>query len=384
MSNKNFFKTDFGTALIITILWKILMLVIGYLIDRSVNGAVSIIHHTAGWDSGWYMTVINDHYLTNAASAAFYPLFPLLVGIVHYLSLNTIDILTAGQIINTISAWFLISALIILGRELLDDKKKFWLVALVLSMPAAFFLHIFYSEALFMALGLWAYIFALRRNWLATGILLTILTASRLPAILLVGLCGLEFMRAYNWNIKRILNKNLYYFLLAPLGFIAYGTYLLIVRGDFIAMFSAYHATNDWTYQIFDINFLKTITKASYQIFRALLGLRNFDNDVIFNHLLPLASIAFLAAGSVYLIFKQKGKYIPLGIYGLISIIMFTLNSNVVSAHRYILPCLTVYVALAIFIKGKYQQFYLTGICLAGVIIQFWIFYQFISKIFVG
>ena len=384
MSNKNFFKTDFGTALIITILWKILMLVIGYLIDRSVNGAVSIIHHTAGWDSGWYMTVINDHYLTNAASAAFYPLFPLLVGIVHYLSLNTIDILTAGQIINTISAWFLISALIILGRELLDDKKKFWLVALVLSMPAAFFLHIFYSEALFMALGLWAYIFALRRNWLATGILLTILTASRLPAILLVGLCGLEFMRAYNWNIKRILNKNLYYFLLAPLGFIAYGTYLLIVRGDFIAMFSAYHATNDWTYQIFDINFLKTIAKASYQIFRALLGLRNFDNDVIFNHLLPLASIAFLAAGSVYLIFKQKGKYIPLGIYGLISIIMFTLNSNVVSAHRYILPCLTVYVALAIFIKGKYQQFYLTGICLAGVIIQFWIFYQFISKIFVG
>ena len=37
------------------------------------------------------------------------------------------------------------------------------------SAPAAFFLHSFYSEAVFCALGFWAYLFALRRQWLWMG-----------------------------------------------------------------------------------------------------------------------------------------------------------------------------------------------------------------------
>jgi hypothetical protein len=149
-------------------------------------------------------------------------------------------------------------------------------------------------------------------------------------------------------------------------------------------MFHAYSATTDWSYQIFDINFIKTILKAAYQILRAFLGLRPFDNDIILNHVLPLGSILILAIGSIYLIVKQKGKYIPLGIYGLASIIMFTLNSNVVSVHRYILPVLTIYIAIALTVKGKYQQTILICICLAGIAIQLLLLHLFISKIFVG
>jgi len=384
MSVRNFFKTDFGIALIITVVWKIVMLLIGYLIDSSMHGATNIISHTAGWDSGWYMTVINGRYLTNAASAAFYPLFPLLVSTVHFLSFNTIDILTAGQIVNTISVWFVIAALLALGRNFFGDKNRFWLVALVLCAPAAFFMHVFYSEALFMALSFWAYIFALRRNWLYMGILLAVLTSVRLPSILIIGLCGLEFMRAYDWNIKKIFNKKILYFLLAPIGFIAYGLYLLKTRGDFWAMFHAYQATTDWVYQVFDVNIIKTILRVIYQILRACLGLRPFNNDILINHILPIISLFILGISSLYLLIKQKGKSIPLGIFGLASIIMFTLNSNVVSAHRYILPCLTIYIALIYLTKGKYQQIILTCLCTAGAITQLLLFNLFILNIFAG
>jgi hypothetical protein len=235
-----------------------------------------------------------------------------------------------------------------------------------------------------MALSFWAYIFALRRNWFYMGITLAILTSVRLPSILIIGLCGLEFMRAYDWNIKKIFNKKVFYFLLAPIGFIAYGLYLLKTRGDFWAMFHAYQATTDWAYQVFDINFVKTILKVIYQIFRACLGLRPFDNDILINHLLPIISLFILGVSSLYLLIKQKGKSIPLGIFGLASIVMFTLNSNVVSAHRYILPCLTIYVALIYITKGRYQQTILTWLCLAGAITQFCLFYLFISNVFAG
>ena len=346
---RRFLRSDFGIALAITIVWKIFMLLVGYLFDTQ-NGS-NLLHHTLNWDGNWYHMIVTDCYITNDPSAVFYPLFPLLVGAIHHASFGIIDILVAGQVINTISAFFLIAALLKIGRVFLSGKRG-WLIALVLTAPTAFFLHVFYSEALFMALGFWAYIFALRRHWLYVGILLGLLTAVRLPALLFVGLCGLEFMRAYGWKFKKIFNKQLLCFLLAPIGFVAYGIYLFITRADFLGMFRAYQSTSDWVYQVFDINFIKTILRATYEVFRASIGQRPFDTDIIINHLLPVIALFVLAISSLYLLlqWRKNDKYIPLSIFGLASIVMFALNSNVVSVHRYILPCLTIYIALLIFV----------------------------------
>lgn len=238
-------QSNWKTALLITILWKLIMLFIGYILDTHIGSNQGFPGYTALWDGGWYSTVLGDHYVTNAASAAFYPLFPFATGLIQLISFHTIDPLIAGQIVSTLSVWAAVAALLTLGKLLLGNKDHFWLVALIFSAPAMFFAHMFYSEALFMALSFWAYVFALRRQWLWMGVLLALLTATRLPALLVIGLCGLEFMRAYDWKIKKIFNKNALYFLLAPLGFIAYGTYLFFVRGDFFAMFHAYVASTD-------------------------------------------------------------------------------------------------------------------------------------------
>lgn len=382
---RRFIKSDFGLALMITLLWKVIMLTLGYILDLQINGTgQSMLHHTQMWDSNWYAIIINDHYATNPYSAAFYPMFPLLVGVLQFVSFHMIGMLVAGQIINTVAVWLLLVALIKLAREFLGSNKKLWLIGLVLAMPAAFFLHVFYSEAVFMALGTWAYLFAIKRRWLAMGIVLAVLTATRLPALLFIGLCGLEFMRAYDWNIRKIFNKKLLYFLLAPVGFIAYGLYLQIIRGDFLAMFHAYGKGSDWTYQIFNPNIFYTMAKSAYQIPRWLMGDRPYGVDIVVNVILPLTTIAILGICSIYLIVKHRKKALPLGIFGLVSIVMFTLNSNVISIHRYILPCLTIYIAIALFIRGKHQFAYLLGTISAGVIVQLMLFAFFIGDIFAG
>ena len=377
-------KIDFGIALLIVIGWKILLTTLGFILSINADSGAGLLDHTMYWDAGWYTTIITDHYATNLASAAFYPLFPLLVGIVNLLSFNALGIPLAGQLVNTVAVWFAVTALIKLSREILGKENKYWLVAMVLAAPAAFFMHVFYSEAVFMAVSLWAYYFALKRQWLGVGILLAVLSAARLPALLIIALCGLEFLRAYDWNLKKVFNKNLLYFLLVPIGFITYMIYLSIVQHDPLGMFHAYAHTNDWAYQIFNPNILETIAKSGYQVIRAAIGVRPIDSELIVNILLPLASIILLALSSVYLLIKHRKKYLPLAIVGILSLIMFTLNSNIVSVHRYILPSLTIYVAIALLAKHIKKPIIIYAWCIIGIAIQIVLFYLFATHRFAG
>lgn len=381
---RRFLQSNLGIALIIALGWKLVLLCIGFAFDSLQGGAANLVDHTMRWDAGWYTTIVNDTYTTNAASAAFYPLFPFMVGVVNAASFGFLGLPLAGQIVNLVAVWFALTALMTLSTLLLGKTKKYWLVMLVLSAPAAFFLHVFYGEALFLALSLWAYLFALKRNLIGVGIFLALLTAARLPALLVIGLCGLEYLRSYNWNLKKAFNKNILWFLLAPLGFIAYALYLYIINGNALGMFSTYEATTDWAYQVFNPNVIETIAKGGYQTIRAAAGLRPFDTSLIVNNLLPFASVAVLGIASLFLTFKKKGKYIPLGVTGLASIVMFTLNSNLVSVHRYVLPVLATYVAIGLLIKGRYKIVLLSIVCVVGAIVQLYLYWLFVGTIFAG
>lgn len=377
-----FFRSDYGIAIGIACAWQLVMSVLGYYLSPSHEGLFA---YTLHWDGGWYSAILHDHYLTNHAAAAFYPLFPLLVGAVSLVSFGLVGFTLAAQLINLVALWLGLVALIQIASYFIPRKYRLLPVLFLLLSPAAFFMHMFYTEALFIAIGSWAYLSALRGKWWVMGILLACLTASRLPSLLFVGLCGLEFLRAHQWNLRKAITPNLAYFLLVPLGFILYGTYLYFVSGNFFGMFSAYKATTDWAYQVFQPNFLETIARAGYQVLRAAVGLRPFDHDIFVNHAIPVLMLGILFVSSIYLVVKVKGRAIPLGIFGLVSIIFFTLNSNVVSVHRYILPCLSIYIAAA-YLYSKHPKARPFLIVLAAVLglIQMSLLALFVTSQFAG
>jgi hypothetical protein len=341
----SFFASDTRMALVIALAWQAALTAIASFLmpDQS-----TVLGHIQLWDSIAYFDVIEERYTLNPALPAFYPLFPLVVGVISTATFHLVPVLLIGLMVNTACLWLAVVALLVIAKHFAPAKYRYLSAAFFLAAPAAFFMHLFYSEALFSALGFWAYAFALRRRWLHVGLALGLLTATRLPSVLFVGLCGIEYLRAYRWNVKNALNPKLGYLLLAPVGFFAYATYLLIVRGDFFAMFSAYNATRDWPFHTFEPNFIYTIARAARETVRAFLGGRPLDNDIIVNHAIPLMCIGLLLASSLYLIFRYRGKGIPLGIFGIVSIVHFTLINSLVAVHRYILPSLTTYIALAI------------------------------------
>lgn len=379
---RSFFRSDYGISLVIALSWQGVFTAVGAVL----GGGSNILSHTVHWDAGWYLHIISSAYGSDGSPAApvFYPLFPLLVGSLSFVTFGLIGNVPAALIINTAALWLALVALLrILQHFFVSRNARMAAMMLFLTFPSAFFMHAFYGEAVFIAIGFWAYLFALRQKWWAACILLAILTASRLPSLLFVALCGLEYLRAHDWSIKQAFTRNLAWFLLTPLGFLAYGTYLHFVRGDFLAMFHAYHATEDWTYQVFSPNIFLTLAGTVKSIGDALLS-HQFTYEIFVNQLLPLLAVAGLAASSIYCIIRLRSKGIPLTVFGFLAIIMFTLNSNVVSVHRYVLPCIVLYVALALWWRPGKRQFIAYTFIFISLVLQLYLYVKFISGAFAG
>jgi putative flippase GtrA len=385
-----FFRSDFGLALAVVVLWQIALTGFGMLIERTLTAphgtSFSLFSHTSYWDSGWYNSIINQWYHGHDASPAFYPLYPLAVEIVRNISFGALHELASAFLVNSISLWLALTAFIKIARYFLKDMRYvWWAVALLLLSPAAFFFHQFYSEAFFCAFVFWAYWFALSRRWGWMAVLLALATAIRLPAVLFIGLCGLEYLRAYQWNLKRAFNWRILWFLLTPLGFVCFGLYLYAVRGDFLAMFHAYKLSDGWAYQVFDPDFVATIFHALQQSAHIIFGSMTLTVINFVKFIVPAASLLILIVASVYAVLVKDRRFLPLGVFGLAAVIFFTLNSNVVSVHRYVLPCIVIYL-----VGGHLAQQHtklripLAFACYCGVLLQVFLYILFIMHSFTG
>lgn len=384
MSAQRILRNPVLLTLFVALLWQLTLFVVGWAFAPH-QGPLGHINH---WDAGWYLHIIEHGYSQNGSPAApaFYPLFPFLVKLVEVLSFGIIPPLLAALIINTAALWAALYALLgILRHFKLSRTAKAISLAAFIAFPSAFFMHVFYSEAVFIAVAFWSYLFALQKRWYLVGISLAVLTAARLPSLLFVALCGLEYLRAYNWNVKKALNKNILWFLLAPLGFILYGIYLSVIRGDFLAMFHAYKATDDWVYQVFNPNIFATLYDSLHKVTVAVLN-QSLTYELFVNTLLPLVALAAILTASIYVLIKLKKNGIPLFVFGVLSILLFTLNSNVVSVHRYTLACIVIYIALGLFMKNANRI--KTGLVLLAVVaslmVQLFLYIKFMANVFAG
>lgn len=391
---KQILRTDAAKLLGIAIIWQIAMTVLGLFIERGLPALVNPqahpeasgsftgpLAHTMRWDALWYYNIVNGSYKSDPHAAVFYPLFPLFVWLLHTLSFHVLSIVTSGLVVNTLALWVALLSLFKISLVLFKNNRTLgWCtLAAFLTFPSAFFLHDFYTEAVFCAVSFSAYYFALTRRWWIMGILLAAATATRITSVLVVGLCFLEFARCYDWNIRKILNWNILWFCLAPLGIIFFSLFLFAVHGDALAMFHGYDL---WSYQKFNPNIFKTLHDS---LTIAIHRPPEFTKEaIVVNFLLPLLCLLILFVASVFLIWAGEWG-IPLGVMGLLSIVMFTLNSNLISVHRYVLPCVMVYLAMTELLR-RYRKaipLFATAIW-GGTILQTLLYVLYIGKFFAG
>src|SRR6266850_941629 len=197
------------------------------------------------WDFGYYQKIAEFGYSGTDGSIAFYPLFPWLVRLVACVSRSY---LAAGFIVSGIAS---VVAAILLRRLVQFDypasvaMRSVWFL---LIFPTAYFLHIGYSEGLFLALALACILAARGERWWLAGVLGALCWMTRATGAVLVPTLAVEAAQQY-WVRRRYCsqspvgcsawNWNWLWIAIVPAGF---AVYLLInwsVSGDPFAFLQA-------------------------------------------------------------------------------------------------------------------------------------------------
>ena len=197
------------------------------------------------WDAAHYLNIAQNGYTAYGDDKfliVFFPLYPLLTAIVQ---LVFRDYLISALIVSGIASL----ALGFLFRELvrLDYSEKIAQssVLFLFIFPTSYFLHIPYTESLFLALCIGSFLAARRRNWILVGILGGLACLTRINGLLLFPALAFEVWNEYR-EIKKF-NRKWLVLLIIPLGFSIYLGINYYVTGN-PTMFMVYQREHWYRY----------------------------------------------------------------------------------------------------------------------------------------
>jgi hypothetical protein len=186
----------------------------------------------ARWDSVWFLRIAEEGYgELEGAAAAFFPLYPALVGIVGRLLVG--HYVLAGILVSLAAAL----GAFVLFHDLAETKlgadgARRAVIYLAL-FPMALFLQAVYSEALFLLLTVAAFLLAERRRFLPAALVAGLALLTR-P----VGFALLPALALIAWRSPDR-RRGLASLAAAPLVFCTYPLYLWAERGDPLAFADA-------------------------------------------------------------------------------------------------------------------------------------------------
>jgi hypothetical protein len=154
--------------------------------DRAVSGPLDALTLWNRWDAPHYLSIARDGYQVGGEDRfliVFFPLYPLAIRLVSLIVVNGI---VAAFIVSGIAS--LAAALLLRRLAALDGAAGFanraaWFL---LIFPTSYFLHIGYTESLFIALILGAFLAARHERWALAGALGALACLTRINGLLLL------------------------------------------------------------------------------------------------------------------------------------------------------------------------------------------------------
>ncbi|HZQ66367.1 MAG TPA: glycosyltransferase family 39 protein [Gaiellaceae bacterium] len=186
----------------------------------------------ARWDSVWFLRIAEHGYgAASGVAAAFYPLYPLtLAGGGRVLGGHYV---LAGILISLAATLVAFQLLYRLAEERLGAEGARRAVLYLAVFPMSLFLQAVYSESLFLALALGAFLLAERGRWLGAGAATGLAVLTRISGVALLPALALIAWR------RPERRRALASLALAPAIFAAYPLYLGLDRGDAFAFTKA-------------------------------------------------------------------------------------------------------------------------------------------------
>jgi Gpi18-like mannosyltransferase len=153
------------------------------------------------WDGYWYSLLANYGYGIYTSSAAFWPLYPLLLWVGA--QITNWDVAVVGLVISNVSFLF---ALILLYRLVRLDfsedvaRRTIWLTAF---FPTAFYFSALYTESLFLLVTVASIYYGRTGRWGRASIALGLAALTRNTGVLVIIPLAIFLFRQYGWDPRR-------------------------------------------------------------------------------------------------------------------------------------------------------------------------------------
>lgn len=308
---------------IITILFLMSrLLLILFIIKKGLSA--TYIH-----DAIHYINIAKNGY-TKELLYAFFPLFPLLIRLLHYIIPSyEISALILSNLFSFITTFILYNII---------EEKKYKLPAVIVFLfsPILVFNSIGYTESLYLLLTITAFYFYKKKNYLLTGIFIGLSIITRNTGIVLLGAIGLDML--YNIYKKENSIKDLILLSIIPIGItILYHTYLYIHTNDFFKYITVQYT--EWNRE--RSNLITIIIK----------DIKYITNNNYISLYIFLQNWIFYFLGFIYALrYIKKEK--ALSIYMIVSLLLFVTTCRTsawktfpsISLFRYVFSLFPIYI----------------------------------------
>jgi Gpi18-like mannosyltransferase len=234
------------------------------------------------WDGRLYIDIARDGYsatpLNEAGMAnyAFFPLYPLLIGLVAYVVGNYA---IAGLIVSNVC--LVIACMYIYLYVSLDtdaDRETARRTAKYLILfPLAFLFSAVLTESLFIALSIACLYYARRGNWLIAGLLGFFVPLTRLPGLAILVPLAYEYLRQHvsrsdkrHPDLRGLFKPAMFSLLLPIAGLVTWAAYNYHLTGDLLGFI---HIQSTWggRFALPPVELLTRLTPTNGYIFTGAL-----------------------------------------------------------------------------------------------------------------
>jgi hypothetical protein len=216
-------------------------------------------------------------------------------------------------------------------------------VLYLIAFPAAYYLAIGYSEALYLLCVLGAFYFARRGQWWWSGVIAFLAGLARLHGALLIVPLGYEWLRqslAQSTADARPSRASVLAVLGAPLGVLAFNLYLNATFGQPAGYFSPYFEIQTLFFKGIRAEAFPTFpgTTLAHYLFGFLNGVPSTESSVV------MAATVFLLIMTVEVWARLPRVY---GVYMLTVLLFQLVGGDLISMPRFLVPLFPAFIALA-------------------------------------
>lgn len=284
------------------------------------------------WDAVHYQTLAAHGYQATGDDRFLLVYFPLYPWLVRAVGSIVVGPLIGAFIVSGIAS---IAAAVLLHRlARLDetDESEPWAVWFLLIFPTSYFLHIGYTESLFLALVLGSFIAARREHWEIAGVIGFFAALTRLNGLMLVPALAIEAWGCYRKT--RSWRWGWLWIGVIPFGFLIY----LILN---------YHLTgNPWTFLLFQKqHWFRSFAwpwVGTQESFKTFLGRAPEDSQIIGGQELLFAFFGLVC--TVWCCRRLRPSY---SVWMIGNWLMVTSTPFLLSVPRYTLTMFPIYILFA-------------------------------------